>query len=92
MSTWGIIVVKSYLFVRFLEEINDPKKHFEINWPLVCKEMLLQQWSQLIASAAAVQVSAFQRLISVTGQHRTETFFFAFWRTIARVIFDLGGT
>ena len=21
-------------FVRFLEEIDDPKKHFEINWPL----------------------------------------------------------
>ena len=53
--------------------------------------MRLQKGSQLIASAAAVQVSAFQRLISVTGQHRTETFF-AFRRTIARVILDLGGT
>ena len=42
---------------------------------LVCKGVLLQKGSQLIASAAAVQVSAFQRLISVTGQHRTETFF-----------------
>ena len=34
-STWGIIEVKSNLFVRFLEEIDDPKNHFEINWPLV---------------------------------------------------------
>ena len=33
-STWGTIVVKSNLFVRFLEEIDDLKKHFEINWPL----------------------------------------------------------
>ena len=33
-STWGIIVVKSNSFVRFLEEIDDPKNHFEINWPL----------------------------------------------------------
>ena len=30
-STRGIIVVKSNLFVRFLEEIDDPKNHFEIN-------------------------------------------------------------
>ena len=34
-SICGIIVVKSNLFVRFLEEIDDPKKLFEINWPLV---------------------------------------------------------
>ena len=34
-STWGIIVVKSNSFVRFLEEIDDPKNHFEIIWPLV---------------------------------------------------------
>ena len=27
-STWGIIEVKSNLFVRFLEEIDDPKKPF----------------------------------------------------------------
>ena len=33
-SIWGIIVVKSNSFVRFLEEIDDPKNHFEINWPL----------------------------------------------------------
>ena len=33
-STWGIIAVKSNLFVHFLEEIDDPKNHFEINWPL----------------------------------------------------------
>ena len=33
-STWGIIVVKSNSFVRFLEEINDPKNHLEINRPL----------------------------------------------------------
>ena len=33
-STWGIIVVKSNSFVHFLEEIDDPKNLFEINWPL----------------------------------------------------------
>ena len=31
---WGIIVVKSNSFVRFLEEIEDIKTPFEINWPL----------------------------------------------------------
>ena len=33
-SIWGIIVVKSNSFVRFLEEIEDIKTPFEINWPL----------------------------------------------------------
>ena len=33
--TWGLIVVKLNSFVCFLEEIDDPKKHFEIKWPLV---------------------------------------------------------
>ena len=33
-SIWGIIVVKSNFFVRFLEEIEDIKTPFEINWPL----------------------------------------------------------
>ena len=28
------IVVKMNSFVRFFEEIDDPKNHFEINWPL----------------------------------------------------------
>ena len=28
------ILVKMNLFVRFFEEINDPKNLFEINWPL----------------------------------------------------------
>ena len=43
-STWGIIVVKSNLFVRFLEEIDDLKNHFEINWPLV------KAWVQKVQS------------------------------------------
>ena len=34
-STWGVIEVKSNLFFRYLEEIDDPKNHFEINWPLI---------------------------------------------------------
>ena len=38
-STWGIIVVKSNLFVPFLEEIDDPKNRFEINWPLAKEEI-----------------------------------------------------
>ena len=33
-STWGIIVVKSNFFVRFLEELRTPESPFEINWPL----------------------------------------------------------
>ena len=33
--TWGIIVLKSNSFVRFLEEIEDTKNPFEIIWPLV---------------------------------------------------------
>ena len=33
-STWGTIIVKSNLFVRFLGELKIPKIHFEINWPL----------------------------------------------------------
>ena len=32
-SIWGIIVVKSNSFVHFLEEIEDIKTPFEINWP-----------------------------------------------------------
>ena len=34
-STWGIILVKSNSFVRFLEEIEDIKNPFEIIWPLI---------------------------------------------------------
>ena len=33
-STWGVIVVKSNSFFRFLEESEDTKSHFEIIWPL----------------------------------------------------------
>ena len=32
--TWGIIVVKSYMFVCFLEETSAWKNHFEFVWPL----------------------------------------------------------
>ena len=34
-STWGTRVVRLNFFVRFLEELNIPKRHFKINWPLV---------------------------------------------------------
>ena len=33
-STWGIIVVKSKSFVRFLEESSAWKNHFDFVWPL----------------------------------------------------------
>ena len=33
-SIWGIIVVNSNSFICFLEEIEDIKTPFEINWPL----------------------------------------------------------
>ena len=39
-SIWGIIVVKSNSFVRFLEEIEIIKNPFEINWPLP----LMRNW------------------------------------------------
>ena len=38
-STWGVIVVKSNSFVRFLEEIKDIKNLFEIIWPLVVHQV-----------------------------------------------------
>ena len=34
-STWGIMIVKSNFFVRFLEEIKDTKNSFEIIWLLI---------------------------------------------------------
>ena len=34
-STWGTIVVKSNFFVLFWGELKIPKRHFEINRPLV---------------------------------------------------------
>ena len=45
--TWGLIVVKLNSFVCFLEEIDDPKNHFEINWPLVSK--YVRYWSKYTA-------------------------------------------
>ena len=33
-STWGIIVVKSILFVLFLEESSAWKNHYDFVWPL----------------------------------------------------------
>ena len=33
--TWGITVVKSNLFVHFLEEMSSWKKYFDSVWPLV---------------------------------------------------------
>ena len=46
--TWGLIVVKLNSFVCFLEEIDDPKNHFENNWPLFTekKTYLGKQWGQ----------------------------------------------
>ena len=32
---WGTIVVKLNFFVLYLGELKIPKRHFEINWPLV---------------------------------------------------------
>ena len=40
-STWGTLVVKSNFFVRFLDEL---KRHFEINWPLVWEERNSSQY------------------------------------------------
>ena len=43
--TWGLIVVKLNSFVCFLEEIDDPKNHFENNWPLAQTLGLVGKWS-----------------------------------------------
>ena len=40
-STWGIIVAKSNVFVRFLEELRITKSPFEINWPLPSSQSTL---------------------------------------------------
>ena len=45
-STWGAIVVKLNSFVRFLEEIEDTKNHFETIWPLI--ETKLYQFSKFL--------------------------------------------
>ena len=34
-STWGIIVIKSNSFIRFLEETSALKNHFEFVWPFI---------------------------------------------------------
>ena len=41
-STWGIIVVKSNSFVRFLEETSVWKNHFDFVWPLDGAEFVCQ--------------------------------------------------
>ena len=49
LSTWGTTVVKSIIFVNFLGELMIPKRHFEINRPLVilfkfCNEMINKRY------------------------------------------------
>ena len=41
---WGIIVVESNFLVRFLEEFKTPKRHFEINWPLLYLGIMYHLW------------------------------------------------
>ena len=41
-SIWGIIAVKSNSFVHSLEEIEDIKTPFEINWPLKVSKFQMQ--------------------------------------------------
>ena len=43
-------MVKSNLFVGFLEELRIPKSHFEIKWPLVCKKKKEKEDLQIICS------------------------------------------
>ena len=38
--TWGIVVVESNFFVRFLKELRIPKRPFEINWPLAVESYI----------------------------------------------------
>ena len=67
-SNWGIVVVKLNSLVRFLEEIEDTKNHFEIIWPLMnnvsrCKAKSLNpvnskplQKKQIVAKKTASSV------------------------------------
>ena len=69
-----IIVVKSNSFVRFLEEIEDIKNHFDINWPIkkqIGKHLYWIRYqvrasefliSLLIALDILVQVNDFQKV------------------------------
>ena len=45
-STWGIIVVKSNPFVRFLEEFTAWQFAFEFYWPLICNSIHFCWWTK----------------------------------------------
>ena len=47
-SIWGNIVVKSIFFVCFSGELEMPKRHFEINWPLGPYNSLLEYFCKII--------------------------------------------
>ena len=48
-STYGIIVVKSTFFVRFLGESRIPKSQFEINWPFIFIQIRIKEtvWTKI---------------------------------------------
>ena len=51
--TWGIIVAKSNLFVRFFDKSMPPKNPSQINWPL-CQQIRLATTSEMILPHCAV--------------------------------------
>ena len=53
--TWGIIVVKSNSFVRFLEEIKDTKNHYEIIWPLEIAQVIRQHFVKLLIAETLIK-------------------------------------
>ena len=59
MSTWGIIVVKLNSFVHFLEEIDDPKNHFEINRPLWTHSLCPRPWNSITGIAILFKIKWF---------------------------------
>ena len=77
-STWGIIVVKSNSFVRFLEEIEDIKNHFEINWPLHSGAKCLALVKK--CCHAWFNQNSDSSLLTLTGFHGNEAKYFFFWK------------
>ena len=55
----GIIVVKLNSFVHFLEEIDDPKNHFEINRPLWTHSLCPRPWNSITGIAILFKIKWF---------------------------------
>ena len=78
-STWGIIAVKAFFFFFFLEEFKTPKRHFEVNWPLVSL-LKVNSVQEACAKCFAVLILKFE-ILQITWKkwnkkHQTLSFAF----------------